>query len=81
MMDLIKLYHPSISEFSDKNGVITLEHVKKIASEPNTRLSLILVRCGCGRFLAPAQDIAHFTDIVSKSDVDYVRDISIPVYT
>jgi hypothetical protein len=56
------------------------------------RLKLLLVRCGNGRFLCAAQDVAHFVALIEEhSDLhkektgyhfgpntDYVRDISIP---
>jgi len=42
------------------------------------RFQQILVRCGNGRFLCPAQDVKHFTGIIDKSEEDYVRDISFP---
>lgn len=38
----------------------------------------LLVRCGCGRFIAPAQDVAHFVEIIEREGSDYVRDVSIP---
>ena len=47
------------------------------------RLMLVLVICGCGRFICPVQDVAHFVKIIdehreTKSDAaDYVRYISI----
>lgn len=42
------------------------------------RLRMILVRCGNGRFLAPAQDVKHFIDIIERDKSDYIRDISLP---
>jgi hypothetical protein len=39
---------------------------------------LLLIRCGCGRFLAPAGCVKHFADIVDREGGDYVRDISFP---
>ena len=42
------------------------------------RFQQILVRCGNGRFLCPAQDVKVFTDIIDKSEDNYVRDISFP---
>jgi hypothetical protein len=42
------------------------------------RLMLVLVRCGNGRFLCPAQDVEHFTNIITKEGSDYVRDWSLP---
>lgn len=43
------------------------------------RLTRLLVRCGNGRFVAPAQDVAHFVKIINESGADHVRDISIPI--
>lgn len=49
------------------------------------RLRMLLVRCGGGRFLAAAQDVEHFREIITRDDFDYVRDVSLPcsdrVYT
>src|SRR3989304_4053609 len=71
-------------------GFLTSEEVAQIAADPETRLDGLLVRCGGGRFLAPAQDVAHFIGIIERhSDlvelhtaeperVDYVRDVSVP---
>jgi len=56
------------------------------------RLMLVLVRCGCGRFLCPVQDLNHFMGIIEKhaemvkahtgellnANTDYVRDVSLP---
>ncbi len=44
------------------------------------RLCPVLVRCGGGRFTAPAQDAAHFIALVEAGG-DYVRDVSLPVGT
>jgi hypothetical protein len=52
--------------------------VAVIATDPTTRLCMLLVRCGGGRFLAPAQDVAHFIEAIEKSGMDYVRDVSVP---
>jgi len=45
-----------------------------IAEDPTQR---ILVRCGCGRFIACADQVKHFIDIIERDKTDYVRDISI----
>lgn len=37
------------------------------------------LECGGGRFLAPAEQVAHFVGIVGRDGVDYVRDVSVPV--
>jgi len=41
------------------------------------RLMPIIVRCGNGRFVCPAQDVKHFIKIINDSGMDHVRDISI----
>ena len=41
------------------------------------RLMPMVVRCGNGRFMCPAQDVAHFVKIIKDSNSDYVRDISV----
>jgi hypothetical protein len=40
---------------------------------------LVLVRCGSGRFLTPAQNVEHFVNIITRDGFDYVRDVSVPV--
>lgn len=54
------------------------------------RLMLVLVRCGNGRFLCPAQDVKHFIGIIEEHarlkqektgqpmQGDHVRDVSLP---
>ena len=59
-------------------GFITPDDVAAIAGDPATRRTILLVRCGGGRFLAPAQDVSHFIDAIEKSGDDYVRDVSFP---
>ena len=43
------------------------------------RFQQVLIRCGNGRFVTPAQDVENFVRIINNSDEDYVRDISLPV--
>jgi hypothetical protein len=53
--------------------------VKELAALRQTDpLVHVLVRCGCGRFLAPAQDVEHFCAIIHRDGRDYVRDWCIP---
>lgn len=70
-------------------GFLTSESVRIVAADPVTRLEALLVRCGGGRFIAPAQDIAHFIGIIEREAgddcrgetgqfSDYVRDVSVP---
>ena len=71
----------------ERFGFLTAEEVAQIAGDPETRLSGLLVRCGGGRFMAPAQDVAHFIEIIRRhaeleeepgAVSDYVRDVSVP---
>jgi hypothetical protein len=41
------------------------------------RFQMLLVRCGNGRFLCPAQDASHFVEIINDSFKDHVRDVSL----
>jgi ribosomal protein S27AE len=41
------------------------------------RLCPVLVRCGNGRFVAPAQDVKTFIKIIQAEGSTYVRDISL----
>lgn len=59
-------HHGFITSDADLAAIVSLN-----------RFQQVLVRCGNGRFVCPAQDVKHFTDIIEKSD-DYVRDISFP---
>lgn len=63
---------------TDKCGFVTKEDVAMIAACGATRLTMLLIRCGGGRFLAPAQDVDHFITAIEKSGDDYVRDVSFP---
>jgi hypothetical protein len=57
-------------------GFITMPDVSVIAE--HDRLRMVLVRCGCGRFLTHAQDVKHFCEIIERDGQEYVRDISLP---
>ena len=59
-----------------EHGFYEGSEVKDLAKR--ARLTLVLVRCGGGRFLCPAQDAEHFTACVAAGG-DYVRDYSRPV--
>ena len=61
----------------DRAGFLKDTEVAAIAADPATRLQLLLVRCGGGRFIAPAQDVPHFIEIIESDDRDYVRDVAI----
>ncbi len=71
----------------ERFGFLTSAEVAEIAADPETRLTRLLVRCGGGRFLAPAQDISHFIGIIERDAQraeapgegnDYIRDVSVP---
>lgn len=67
----------TIAQIKDQNfGFISMEDLPDIIHE--NRLQLILVRCGCGRFLTPAQNVAHFVSIIEKEGSDYIRDLCFP---
>lgn len=59
-------------------GFLTESDVATIAADSATRLTPVLVRCGAGRFTAPAQDVRHFIAAIEASGRDYVRDVSLP---
>jgi hypothetical protein len=65
-----------LSVVKKNGGFLTHTDVEIIAH--HDRLRLILVRCGNGRFLTPAQDVKHFTEIIARDGQDYVRDLSLP---
>lgn len=62
---------------TEHNGFLRHEDVAVIAADPATRLTLLLVRCGGGRFLAPADQVQHFVDIITREKSDYVRDVAL----
>jgi hypothetical protein len=59
-----------------KFGFVTDEMIEEVATI--NRLQMLLVRCGSGRFIAPAQDIKHFISCIDKSGMDHIRDVSFP---
>lgn len=81
----------------ERMGFLHLDEIELIAADPATRLQYILVRCGCGRFAAPAQDVIHFIRIIERDakaaalnvsidnpnwmDSDYIRDCSVSIAT
>ncbi len=50
----------------DNHGFLQTTDVEAIAHDPRTRLTLLLVRCGGGRFLAPADQVLHFIGIIER---------------
>lgn len=56
-------------------GFLTTDQIKTIAE--TDRLKKLLVRCGCGRFIAPAQDVMHFIEIIQREGSEHVRDVSL----
>lgn len=59
------------------HGFISAEQLAQLASTPADRLSLVLVRMGGCRFLAPAQDAKRIIDALEAAG-DYCRDVSWP---
>jgi hypothetical protein len=79
LLDRIREHLPrTAEEIADRQGFLTPDHVRLIAGIDKLRLELLLVRCGAGRFLAPAQDVAHFVKIIGREGSDYVRDVGLP---
>jgi len=58
------------------HGFMTMEQVDRLKSLD--RLRLVLVRCGNGRLMCPAQDARHWIEVITNDKTDYVRDISLP---
>ena len=59
-----------------QHGVLQDTDVKALATNEYTRLLTCLVRCGGGRFYAPAQDVEHFIELLERGG-DYVRDVQL----
>jgi hypothetical protein len=60
----LRLALPAVARFHDENGGLTADHVAEIAQKmPHF---LLLIRCGNGRFLTPAQNCKHFIDIIER---------------
>lgn len=58
-------------------GFVSAQDVTALAAHPTSRLWPCLVRCGGGRFVAPADQVAHFIRIITAEGSDYVRDVSL----
>lgn len=58
-----------------QHGFVTEPQLKRLKQVCPTLM--LLVRCGNGRFLAKAQDVQWFVDIITKEGTDYVRDVSV----
>jgi hypothetical protein len=48
----------------EKCGFVTDADMPEVIKE--NRLQQVLVRCGSGRFICPAQDAQHFIDIIER---------------
>ena len=70
--------HAAIALARTAYGFVCRQKLATIAGDEATRLTLLLVRTGSGRFLAPAQNVQHFMDIIEADGRDYVRDVSLP---
>jgi hypothetical protein len=67
-----------VAAVTARHGFFKPDEVAELAATDADRLTPILVRCGCCRFSAPAQDVKFLTEAVEKAG-DYVRDCSLPV--
>ncbi len=77
------LMHPAhtaaevIAHARTQFGFLAGADLATLASDPTHRLTLVLVRCGRCRFVAPAQDVQFLIDAIEKAGADYVRDASL----
>lgn len=53
---------------AESYGFLSTEDVQAIANDPETRLSLLLVRCGGGRFMAPADQALRFCNLIESTE-------------
>jgi len=60
----------------EQGGFLRKPQIAELAKAD--RLRNLLVRCGNGRFVCPAQDVQHFINIIEDHCGDYVRDVSLP---
>lgn len=85
-IERIRRADPELAKKIESQGeFITEEDLPKLVKIE--RLMQVIVRCGCGRFLTPVQDVAHFVRIIEEhmdlrggmvEGTDYIRDISLP---
>jgi hypothetical protein len=61
----------------ERHGFLSKWDVAQLAASPVARLWPLLVRCGGCRFTAPAQDVAHLIEIITRDGQDYVRDVAL----
>ena len=66
-----------LAQIKNRDGFLTEGDPQALANDPRTRLFPILVRCGGGRFTAPAAQVLHFVNIITTEGSDYVRDLSL----
>jgi hypothetical protein len=66
-------------ELKESHGYVTDKLLTELEQVEEWRLRLVLVRCGCGRFVCAVQDAKHFIEALEISGKDYVRDVSLPV--
>jgi hypothetical protein len=81
-VEKIRSVNPALAQKIEQQGYCLRDtdvpEVQKV-----DRLMLVLVRCGCGRFLCPAQDLQHFIAIIEQhakdhpNEGDYIRDVSL----
>jgi hypothetical protein len=64
-----------LSEVREQGGFFTETQLSELTKLD--RLFQVMVRCGAGRFVCPAQDVEHFTAIIKREGSDYVRDVGL----
>jgi hypothetical protein len=69
--------HAAIAASAAHHGFLSPAQVAIIGGDPATRLKPLLVRCGGCRFTAPAQDVAHLIEIITRDGHDHVRDVAL----
>ena len=88
-INTIRSHNPSLADaITSQHGFITDQQLPELVNID--RLMLVLVRCGNGRFLCPAQDAKHFIGIIEEHAQlqkdktgnalagDHIRDVSLP---
>jgi hypothetical protein len=65
----------------NRHGFLTEDDIKELARDPEFSHLPCLVRCGAGRFITQLRDVQHFTEIITRENSDYIRDVAFTVET
>ncbi len=68
-----------IERIKKENHVFIASDDDLAAVVRENRLESLLIRCGDGRLVCPAQDVKNFVKMINNHETNYVRDISFPV--